>query len=105
MQVVIQNPASGRVAGLLVLGPAGLLGGVGTEQVVAAIAAGRVLSEQVGPGELAEGLPGLGGCHPGQAGGGQRADVGPGMQAEQPEHPGGSGARAAGRTRRTRHGR
>jgi hypothetical protein len=42
-------------------------------------------------GELAECLPGLGGRHPGQARSGQHGDVGPGVQAEQPEHPGGSG--------------
>jgi hypothetical protein len=40
VQVVVQNAASGCLAPLLVLGPARLLGGVGTEQVVAAIAAG-----------------------------------------------------------------
>ena len=59
----------------------GLLGGVGAQQVVEGVAAGRGLGEQVAAGEIAQQRPGLRQGHAGQAGRGRGGDVGAGVEA------------------------
>nr|WP_232075338.1 hypothetical protein [Phytohabitans suffuscus] len=65
-----------------------LFGGVRAQQVVEGVAAGQVFGGEVGVAELGQESPCAAGGHGGEAGGGGRADVRAGMQAEQPEEPG-----------------
>ena len=70
MQVVIQEPIDdGSQLGTGVKS-AGLLGGIGAEQVVEGVPAGNVLGDQAGTGELAEQLACLHDVQAGEAGGG-----------------------------------
>ena len=73
------------------VGVVGLLGGVGTQQVVEGVPAGDVLGDQVGAGQFAQQVAGVGLSYGGEAGGGGDADVGAGVDAQQPEHPRGLG--------------
>ena len=54
MQVVVEDPADGGVAVGLGVEVAGLVGGVGAEQVVEGVPAGCVLGDQAVAGELAQ---------------------------------------------------
>ena len=72
---------------------AGLLGGVRADQVVQGVPARGVLGDQVGTGQLGEVPAGLRQPDTGQAGCGGARDVRAGVQAEQPEHPGGAAVR------------
>jgi hypothetical protein len=65
----------------------GLVGGVGTEQVVKGVPAGDALSQHLGAAELTEHATARGFIHPGQAGSGARSEIVDGVQADQPEHP------------------
>ena len=60
VQVVVEHPADGGVALGLAVGVAGLLGGVGAQQVVEGVPAGDVLGDQVRAGQLAQQAAGLG---------------------------------------------
>jgi hypothetical protein len=87
MHVVIQNPL---LCCLLICdGVVGvrLVGGVGAEKVVEGEPARGVLGDEVGTVEFGQHLAGVGERDGGQAGSRGRGDVGPGMQAEQPEQP------------------
>jgi len=87
MQVVVECPAGGGVPVGLAAGVAGLLGGVGAQQIVEGVPAGDVLGQQAGAGQPGQCLAGLVCGDGGQAGGGGGGDIGSGVQAQQPEHP------------------
>jgi hypothetical protein len=54
VQVVVEHPADGGVAVGGAVGVAGLLGGVGAQQVMQGVPAGHVLGDQVRAGQLAQ---------------------------------------------------
>jgi hypothetical protein len=94
VQVMVEHAGSGGPAVGRSVGGAGLLGGVGAQQVVEDEPAGGGLGEQVAAGQLAQQAAGGGQVKTGQAGRGRRGDLRPGMQAKQPEQPGGRGVQA-----------
>ena len=101
VQVVVEHALDGGLAPGFWFVPGGLLGGVGAQQIVQAVAARDMLGGQVGHGQRVQRCPRA--VVPGAQQGGCRrdADVGAGVDAEQPEHLRGRLARGAGRTRRT----
>jgi hypothetical protein len=73
VEVVVEDPADRRVPSLVVFGDAGLLGGVGGEQVVEGVPARSVLGEQAASRALEQRPAGLGDPDAGQAGGSRSA--------------------------------
>ena len=63
----------------------GFLGGVGAQQIVGGVPAGNVLGDQVRADKFAQQAASRRFSYCGEAGGGGDADVGAGMQAQQPE--------------------
>jgi len=95
VQVVVEEAMHGRVPDLLAVVRLGLLGGIGAEQVVEGVAAGRLLGEQVRAGQLGQRRAGPVRLDRGEAGRGGEADVRPRVQAQQPEQPRRGGAQRA----------
>jgi hypothetical protein len=81
VQVVVDQPADGGPALALTVMGAGLLGGVGAEQLVDGVPAGEVLAQYVGAAEFAEHLAARGLVQAGHAGSRVRGDVCAWMQA------------------------
>lgn len=79
---------AGLVAFGVAVSGAGLLSGVGTQQVMDGIPAREMLGDQMGAGELGQQGAGAGLARACQAGDGGDADIGAGMQAQQPEQAG-----------------
>ena len=102
VQVVVEEAMHGRGPGLLAIVCLGLFGGVGAEQVVKSVPAGRRLGEQVRAGQLGQRRADLLRLDRGQAGRGGEADVRPRVQAQQPEQPRRGGAQRAVRPREHR---
>ena len=92
MQVVVEHPKGCRVPVNGAVVRLGEFRGVDTQQVVGPVPAGSVLGHQVGAGQLGEQPACLPQLDSGQAGGRPDRDIGPGMDAEQPEEPGGGRA-------------
>ncbi|MFF7979844.1 hypothetical protein ACFZDK_12030 [Streptomyces sp. NPDC007901] len=92
MQVVVEEPADGGLPGVRVLVLQGAFGGVGAQQVVAAVPAGRALGEQMGAGQLGQQRadPGRVVARDGRRRG--RGDVRARVQGQQPQQPGRAGA-------------
>jgi hypothetical protein len=84
MQVMLQHPANAGPPGGIAVKCVSLLGGVGAQQVMAGIAAGGVLGDQVSADELRQQVPRLGQLHAGQ------------VAAAGAESPGRGGCPAAG---------
>jgi hypothetical protein len=95
VQVVVEEAIHGRVPDRLAVVRLGLLSGVGAEQVVEGVAAGRVLGKQVRAGQLGQRRTGLIRLDRGEAGCGGEAYVRPRVQAQQPEQPRRGGAQRA----------
>jgi hypothetical protein len=89
VQVVVEDTLGVCVALLVGVGAVGQLGGVGAQQVVQGVPAGVVFGEQTGPHQFGQQGAGLIHGKGGEAGRGGYADAGSGVQAEQPEQPGG----------------
>jgi hypothetical protein len=87
VQVVVEDAMHCSVAHVLAVARVGLLGGVGTEQVVEGVPARGVLGEQVRAGQLGQRSAGPVWRDRGQARRGGAGDIGARMQAQQPEHP------------------
>src|SRR5438067_1837152 len=87
MQVVVEyTPQCCAPVGRTVV-PQALFGSVGAQQVVEAVSPWRVLSDEMGTGELGQRWTGFSLRQAGQAGRGRDGEVMTGVQAELPEQP------------------
>jgi len=87
MQIVVEHAVHRRLTLGCGVADAGEFAGVGAEQVVEAEPTGCLLGQQVRPCQFGEPRAGLLLRHAGQAGRGVDADVGTGVQPQQPEQP------------------
>jgi hypothetical protein len=90
IQVVVEQAGQRDPPFLLRVKAAGQFAAVGAQQIMQAVAARPGGLDQVRAVQLAKPAPGLRQAGPGERCGGVGVEVGPGVQAQQPERPGGT---------------